>query len=87
MTFWPFMSVAMMETATIGQMIRMFREQSAKGQEPLSWLIVTIGIFGWAAWYHIMTPDHKFPKYAALFGGVANSIGMGVVIYFRYFYV
>lgn len=87
MKFWPFVATGILQVATFGQMIRMFREQSAKGQEPFSWLIVTLSIFGWALWYHIMTPEHKFPKVAAIFSGVTNSLGLAVVIYFRYFYV
>lgn len=72
------------ETAIAGQIIRMFREQSALGQEPISWAIVTLGIGGWIVYYHRIIPDHKFPKYAACVGCAANFLGLLTVCYFRY---
>lgn len=73
-----------MEIAVVGQMIRMFREHSALGQEPISWGLVTLGLVGWVLWYTRMTPEHKVPRYSAMIGCAMNFTGFLTVCYFRY---
>lgn len=82
--YYPIIATVIFEISTVGQLIRMIHEQSALGQEPISWFLVVVGLFGWSYWYKVMTPENKIPMYTALFSGIFNIIGLLTTIYFKY---
>lgn len=84
--YYPVVATVIFEIATIGQILRMFSEQSAAGQEPLSWLLVTVGLSGWMFWYKITIPDHKLVFYSVAVGTAVNSIAFITCVYFKYFH-
>jgi hypothetical protein len=81
--YYPLVATGCFEVATIGQIARMIREQSAAGQEPLSWLLAAAGLFGFGLWYKYTVPEQRLARYAAYVGGGANLIALSTVIYFR----
>jgi hypothetical protein len=86
LSWYPVIASLMFEAATGGQIIRMFREQSALGQEPISWFLVFIGLFGWYRWYTIRTPTEKLARYTALVSSFINLFAFFVCVYFKYTY-
>ena len=81
--YYPVVATGFFEIATIGQIVRMIREQSSMGQEPLSWLLAAAGLFGFGLWYRYTVPEQRLPRYAAYIGGGANFVALGTVIYFK----
>lgn len=81
---YPVIAAVLFEIATGGHIIRMIRERSALGQEPISWLLVSLGLFGWYKWYKIRTPDQKFAQWTALVSCWVNLFAFFVSLYFKY---
>jgi hypothetical protein len=84
--FYPAIAATMFELATGGQIIRMIREKSALGQEPISWLLVSLGLFGWYQWYKVKTPDKKLAQWTAFISCWVNVIAFIISVYFKYYY-
>ena len=84
--YYPVIATIVFEMATGGQILRMIREKSAMGQEPVSWLLVILGLLGWAKWYKKNTPEHKLPRFTAMGSAMFHTIALGICIYFKYLY-
>jgi len=82
--FYPIFASITFELATGGQILRMFREQSALGQEPISWLLVFFGLFGWSYWYKVKVPDQKIARYTAFISSLINLAAFFICLYFKY---
>jgi hypothetical protein len=81
---YPVFAATLFEIATGGHIVRMIRERSALGQEPISWLLVSLGLFGWYKWYTIRTPNQKFAQWTALVSSLVNLVAFFISCYYKW---
>lgn len=78
------MTTLLLEGANIGQLRRMWVEQTAEGQSLTAWLLVSAALWLWLNFYRVITPDQKFAIRCTAFGIVMNALVILTVLYFRY---
>lgn len=81
--YYPVIAVIAFELSTLGHIFRMINEQSAIGQEPVSWILCVVGLIGWAIWYKLYIPDQRTPMYTAILGAFVNTIALITTLYFK----
>lgn len=82
----PLVTVFFLEAANIGQIWRMWKEQSAIGQSLVGWFMVWIALVLWWNYYRVVAPAAQRRAYwVTAFGILMNSVVISTVIYFRYF--
>jgi uncharacterized membrane protein YbaN (DUF454 family) len=81
----PFFTTFLLETANVGQIMRMWTERTAAGQSLTSWICVGTALACWANWYRLFTPEQKIARNTCLFGMLVNATVISTVIYFRYY--
>jgi hypothetical protein len=81
----PMLTVALLEYANIGQLWRMWREQSALGQNVWSWIAVNAALWLWLNYYRVIVPGglRSTAARATMVGIALNGAVIATVIYFR----
>jgi uncharacterized protein with PQ loop repeat len=79
----PILTTLLLEYANIGQIYRMWHEQSAKGQNVWSWLAVNVALWLWFNYYRIKLPNEHFARWATAVGILINSIVIISTIHFH----
>lgn len=80
----PIVTTFLLEWASIGQSLRMYREQTAAGQSLTSWICVFFALALWWNFYRVITPNEKLAKWSTVGGMTVTLIGIGSVVYWRY---
>lgn len=83
---FPLITTVLLEGANAAQLARMWTEKSALGQSVTGWSLVWLALVMWFAYYLVIVPEKKLPRYCTAFGILVNSSVVLTVIYFRYFY-
>lgn len=73
----PIITVFLLEGANVGQMWRMWTQQSSLGQNPWSWALVSLALLFWLNFYRVVTPKARFAIWATAAGWFLN---MGVIL-------
>jgi uncharacterized protein with PQ loop repeat len=81
----PLITVVLLESANLFQLIRMWSEQSVVGQSLQGWICVNIALILWLNYYRVILPKEKIAFYSTLFGILMNSLVILTVVFFRYF--
>lgn len=80
----PILTVLLLEGANIGQIIRMWTERTAEGQNLWSWVSVNIALLLWLNFYLVFNREQKFAIWATAAGVFLNACVIASVIWFRY---
>ena len=80
----PIVTTLLLETANMGQLIRMWTEWTADGQSLAAWICVNAALFLWLNFYRVCTPEQKWAIWATAFGVAMNSLVIASVVVFRY---
>lgn len=80
----PIITTILLEGASVGQIVRMFSEHSAKGQNVWSWLSIDLALLLWWNWYRVMTPEDKIAKLSTVVGMTITTAVVLTVVYFRW---
>jgi len=83
-TYSPIVTTCLLETANVGQMIRMWTHHTAAGQSLVSWACVQVALWLWANFYRVVTPDQKWARFTIKIGIALNFGVMASVAWFRY---
>lgn len=94
MNFWnnpnvvskvPILTTALLESANISQIHRMWSEHTAAGQSIVSWIMVNIALILWLRFYYMFNYELKWTRYATIVGIAINACVILSVIKWRYF--
>jgi len=80
----PLLTVLLLESANIGQMVRMWAYHTAAGQSLISWLCVNLALWLWGNFYRVITPEQKWARRCNAVGITLNTGVILTVAYFRY---
>lgn len=80
----PIITSMLIDGAAIGQIARMWREQSALGQSLVSWCSVIVALILWDNFYRVITPDQKWALITIKISIVLNVLIVASIIWFRY---
>jgi hypothetical protein len=83
-TYSPIVTTCLLESANIGQMIRMWTYHTAAGQSLISWAAVQIALWLWQNFYRVITPDQWIARLTIKIGILLNFGVILSVIYWRY---
>lgn len=84
MTRWlPVAATVLIECASFGQIIRMFREGTSAGQSFTSYLLLIAALILWERYYALETPDQKPAVWTARASILVNVFVAAAVLYFR----
>ena len=85
--FAPVAATMLLEYANVGQIVRMWTEQTAAGQSMWSWVAVFLALWCYNQFYRVCLPDQRWAIRMNMVGMAMNVIVVGTIIYFRYFVV
>lgn len=80
----PIITVLLLESANLGQIVRMWTEHTAAGQSLLSWISVNVALWLWGNFYRVCCPEQKYAIYANMMGICLNAAVILTVVWFRY---
>lgn len=83
----PIATVFLLEYANVGQLVRMWSEGSALGQNIWSWVSVNAALWLWLNFYRVVTPEAVWARRATVAGIVLNGAVIFSVAWFRWFAV
>ena len=83
-TYSPIVTTCLLESANIGQMIRMWTYHTAAGQSLISWAAVQVALWLWQNFYRVITPDQWVARLTIKIGILLNFGVILSVIYWRY---
>ncbi len=83
-SYSPIATTCLLESANVGQMIRMWRFHTAAGQSLTSWVCVQLALWLWANWYRLITPDQWIARLTIKIGIALNFGVILSVIWWRY---
>lgn len=81
--YFPILATVMLDSAGIGHIVQMFKEQSSAGQSIFSYIMIIGALFLWEAFYRIRTPGEKFAVWSARFGIGFNLAVLCAIVYYR----
>lgn len=79
----PILTTVLLEGANVGQLHRMWSEQTAAGQSLVAWGMVFVALVLWANFFRVCTPTQKWAYRCQCFGIFMNLLVCGTVLYFR----
>lgn len=80
----PIVTSLLLDGGAIGQIVRMWREQSARGQSLTSWLAVILALTLWANFYRVITPNQFWAR-ATILLSIALNVGIVTsIVWWRY---
>lgn len=82
----PILTVFLLESANVSQLIRMWTEKTAEGQSLWGWMMVSAALFLWCNFYRVCCPKEKWALWTTMFGIFMNALVILSVVYFRYFH-
>lgn len=81
----PIATSLLLDGGAVGQVLRMWREQSAVGQSLVSWIAVVVALVLWANFFRVITPHQMWARVTILLS-IALNVGVVIsVIWWRYF--
>jgi multidrug transporter EmrE-like cation transporter len=80
----PVITTGLLESANVAQLVEMWTERTAAGQNLWGWLMVTGALCCWYNYYRVITPTELKAQYATLVGIGFNLSVVGSVLYFKY---
>jgi hypothetical protein len=83
-SYTPIATTCLLETANLGQIVRMWTFHTAAGQSLTSWCCVNLALWLWANWYRVITPQQKIARFTIKVGITLNTCVILTAIYFRY---
>jgi hypothetical protein len=83
-SYTPIATTCLLETANLGQIVRMWTYRTAAGQSLTSWCCVNLALWLWANWYRVITPEQKIARFTIKVGITLNTCVILTAIYFRY---
>jgi uncharacterized protein with PQ loop repeat len=81
--YFPVLATILIELASIGQIVQMYREQSSVGHNPLSWTLLVVALILWERFYTICTPNERPAIWTARVSVLMYIFVLGSVLYFR----
>jgi hypothetical protein len=73
-SYTPIATTCLLETANLGQIVRMWTYHTAAGQSLTSWCCVNVALWLWANLYRVITPDQKIARYTIKVGITLNTL-------------
>jgi hypothetical protein len=80
----PVVTMALLESANVGQIAAMWSARSAEGQSLAGWLFVTFALVLWYWYYRVVTPGQLKAQWATGLGIFMNLMVVASVVWFRY---
>jgi uncharacterized protein with PQ loop repeat len=81
---YPAFAAILIEFGHMGQVARMWREQTSAGQSLTGWVILAIALCMWLRFYQVITPKEKFAKWATLSSIFMILFVIVTIVWFRY---
>lgn len=79
----PILATALLEYANLGQIHRMWTQQTAAGQSLGSWAAVCAALVLYWNFYRVVTPDQVWARRMSVVGISLNVLVCLTVVYFR----
>jgi hypothetical protein len=83
-SFSPIVTTCLLETANVGQMMRMWTFHTAAGQSLTAWACVQVALWLWANFYRVITPEQWVARFTIKIGIALNFGVILSVVWFRY---
>jgi hypothetical protein len=80
----PILTACLLDGGAIGQIVRMWREQTAAGQSLTSWCAVVAALCLWLNFYRVITPDQKWAIRVQALSIAINIAIVATIVWFRY---
>jgi hypothetical protein len=80
-SYMPIATTCLLETANLGQIVRMWTNRTAAGQSLTS--CVNVALWLWAHWYRVLKPEQKIARFTIKVGITLNTCVILSVAYFR----
>ena len=80
----PIVTTCLLETANVGQIVRMWTHRTAAGQSLLAWGCVQLALWLWANWYRVIVPEQWVARRTIKIGIALNFGVILSVLYWRY---
>ena len=81
----PIVTTFLLEFANVGQLYRMWTQQTAAGQSLWSWMAVSAALVLWLNFYLVFNRDNKFAIWGTRVGIGLNAAVCLTIVWFRYF--
>lgn len=82
-TITPVVTAILFECASIGQIFRIWSEQTSAGQNVTSWVSVLIAQALWLNFYRVKLPSERLAAWSCISGMAVNSILLASIVYWR----
>lgn len=82
--YTPILTLGLLESANVLQLIHMWSTGTSVGQSPWGWLCVNLALLLWLNWYTVFTPDQKLAIYGTCVGIVLNAAVIATTIYLQH---
>lgn len=81
--YFPVLATALIECASLGQIIKMFQVRSSESQSATSYLLLIVALVLFERFYAIETPDQRPALWTARVSIFVNACVLAAVLFFR----